>query len=407
MNNQWRFKPEKLSQLKFKSENNRILSATEFLQKMSLLLEEKSYKNEDILSNLDKNHFVVSSKRINIENSKYYPNVQIKDKMDITFLDYKKYDDKKLFFDGITIEHLNGLPNPNLISDFTAARTFTKSLLEKRTNYTNQQITIAKFNQGEVLGKGYKLRFDCCRLDGRNYFNSSKIKSGVLINSTFFDFKNTFKPIGYTKIGDLVFKDFVIPNPFRKYYGFVGINKYGKLIINNDVEASVKYQHDVISIGPVLVYDGKIQFTSETLKITNNGEYLFQSDNMLKNVNKYENDDIIPHHVDDIKPGELYHAGNPNPRSALVIDNNDNLIFVKVEGRDIRDEEGKPGVGMDLSQLAQFCKNYLNAKHAINLDGGRSSQITWKEPNKNFVNIEGGVDNGYVIGSVIALTKEN
>jgi hypothetical protein len=66
MNNKWRFKPEKLSQLKFKTENNRILSATEFLQKMSVLLEEKSYKNEDILSNLDKNHFVVSSKRINI-----------------------------------------------------------------------------------------------------------------------------------------------------------------------------------------------------------------------------------------------------------------------------------------------------------------------------------------------------
>ena len=63
---------------------------------------------------------------------------------------------------------------------------------------------------------------------------------------------------------------------------------------------------------------------------------------------------------------------------------------------------------MDLAQLAQFCAS-LNARHAINLDGGRSSQLSWKLPNQNFINVSGGqtATQSYLVGSIISLVKEN
>lgn len=87
-----------------------------------------------------------------------------------------------------------------------------------------------------------------------------------------------------------------------------------------------------------------------------------------------------------INPGVLSHASNPNPRSALCIDDKNGVYMVYIEGRDER------GMGMDFAQLAQFCKGLsrLTGRHivkAINLDGGRSSHIVWHKEGENQIRI--------------------
>ena len=72
-----------------------------------------------------------------------------------------------------------------------------------------------------------------------------------------------------------------------------------------------------------------------------------------------------------IDPGELSHASNVNPRTAIGIRGNQ-VIFVYVEGRSQR------GAGMDLVMLARYMAEVIKADVAINLDGGRSSQMMWK-----------------------------
>jgi exopolysaccharide biosynthesis protein len=134
-----------------------------------------------------------------------------------------------------------------------------------------------------------------------------------------------------------------------------------------------------------------------------NGNFLFKSRTPMppEDPNAMTFADGV-HNATRILPGELYHAANPNPRSALVITMEGLVVMVKVEGRDNR------GVGMDLSQLAEFCRVFLHARHAINLDGGNSSQITWKLPNQDFINITGGAEatKSYLVGSIISLVKD-
>ena len=57
------------------------------------------------------------------------------------------------------------------------------------------------------------------------------------------------------------------------------------------------------------------------------------------------------------------------PRTAVAY-NDDYVFFVVVDGRD-------PGtsVGMNMTQLGNFCDSYLNAEYGLNLDGGGSSTL--------------------------------
>jgi hypothetical protein len=75
-----------------------------------------------------------------------------------------------------------------------------------------------------------------------------------------------------------------------------------------------------------------------------------------------------------IPPAMPMHACDINPRTCVMIDQNDNVMVMMVEGR--YTECG--GRGIDLFDLAKLCKE-LGAKHAINLDGGGSSSLYWKE----------------------------
>jgi hypothetical protein len=107
-----------------------------------------------------------------------------------------------------------------------------------------------------------------------------------------------------------------------------------------------------------------------------------------------------PIDCDNLHPGFLAHAGNPNPRSALMIDRYDNVYFINVKGRKY------DAYGMDLVQLAKICQN-LGAVQAINLDGGGSSQMIWKDPNKNVIEMCDPRDAvTYPIGSIISYVFE-
>ncbi|MCP3681764.1 MAG: phosphodiester glycosidase family protein [bacterium] len=105
-----------------------------------------------------------------------------------------------------------------------------------------------------------------------------------------------------------------------------------------------------------------------------------------------------------IKPGEFSHASNPNPRSALGIKADGTTLLVTVQGR------GTNAAGMDLEQLAQLMVG-LGCHWAINLDGGRSSRMAWRNPGETLVRLSAGAQEGmsaaeaYPVGSVIAFVK--
>jgi hypothetical protein len=97
-----------------------------------------------------------------------------------------------------------------------------------------------------------------------------------------------------------------------------------------------------------------------------------------------------------IPPAMPLHGSDLNPRSCAFIDANNNVFFMNVEGRQY--EYG--GVGLDLFQLAKLCKA-MGAVNMINLDGGGSASLSWKEAgNHNCITTDYDViENGsYVVG---------
>jgi hypothetical protein len=87
-----------------------------------------------------------------------------------------------------------------------------------------------------------------------------------------------------------------------------------------------------------------------------------------------------------VPPGYPIHASDLNPRTCIMIDNNDNFIVMNVEGRN----KVCGGIGIDLFDLAKLCEG-MGAKYALNLDGGASSKLLWKEKN-NSINYVGHFD---------------
>lgn len=80
--------------------------------------------------------------------------------------------------------------------------------------------------------------------------------------------------------------------------------------------------------------------------------------------------------ADMIPPAMPMHASDLDQRSCIMIDDNNNIFVIHVEGH----YKVCEGVGIDLFDLAKLCKS-LGAKHAINLDGGNSSRMIFKEMN--------------------------
>lgn len=95
-----------------------------------------------------------------------------------------------------------------------------------------------------------------------------------------------------------------------------------------------------------------------------------------------------------VPPGYPNHASDANPRTCVFIDAHNNFFVMHVEGRHY--ECG--GIGIDLFDLAKMCKA-MGAVHAINLDGGGSSKLLWKEQGNQINSI--GLDNYQISNAVL------
>jgi hypothetical protein len=367
----------------------------------------------------------------------YFPNIQKnKDYIPFKKLKYQlKETDIMNYISIYSYNKLNGgqlIPNPPATSPLHNKRinirqyeivgvnnTLSPEHLAGNKNFTDQNITIALIDQYNGINDGYKFRFDCCGSDQRNYFETNKkIDSGITINSTFFQIKSSFKPIGLYKFDEITLLNNMeyIPPAFLPYYGIIGIDDNGLLKIDTN-ENRNKY-NNIIQSGALLRLNNinildKNNYFYEQRQTNINGinynELLFVSNIPPQGTQIIGNGyyifdqptNTIMKHSNYIKPGELYHAGNPNPRSMMGITQDNQVVFIKIEGRDER------GVGMDFGQLIDLSES-LNLKDAINLDGGKSSRITWKKPGTNIVNIAGGLESelsSYPVGTIISFVK--
>jgi hypothetical protein len=400
----WRPKPEKLTTKPTNSDQyfwEKILTPSQFLLEITNYL---TFNNIYVIdeSDLSDNYTVYESvpdhMQFDINYSKYIR----------TFTDYE--------FDKISIKNTKYLGrNVRVFVDNKINLTTTKKI---KDNYgwfdflgVNNWLHYGYIDQNNN-NEGYEFNFDCCRVDIRNYLQDNSIEKGIAINGAFFNIYNDFSPIGpfsFSNRNDgLIRKDNDQPFVYMQDYGVIYKTESGK--INIDEYSNHGKYNDYITSGPLLVFDGEVKITDQNLandKITVNLDgkgvevFKWKSYDGSREKDKFHKDGIMNMHNDQVRlyPGALYHGANLNPRSALVITQDDNVIFVMVEGRD------QGGPGLDLAQLAQLCKD-LGAKHAINLDGGRSSQLMWKHNDKIY---EAGSDdnlmNAYPVGTIISFTK--
>lgn len=301
--------------------------------------------------------------------------------------------------------------------------------LEHCPNRT-QFLNIMYVNTKVLSGSDYSIRFECCKLDPIDYLSEHY---GVAINGGFFDIgaQGTYEPIGSYKSHqrrpedpDLIFGH-PVPTLYKDYYGALALTN-GKPSIVPRGTIFPSPNTDYMYCGPMLVRNGKVVMTEAVIqsikKIGSHDVSLFQcrlppeDEKDLKflppgrvigvasDCTKRDRHvtSLIPN-CNKLRPGELSHAGNSNPRTCVFTrENSDNLgdlVFLYVEGRDDR------GVGMNLVELAKIVKS-LGAIDALNLDGGRSSAMAWHTEDDPDVIHMARHKTFYPVGDLITITKK-
>ena len=179
-----------------------------------------------------------------------------------------------------------------------------------------------------------------------------------------------FQPIGYVREKGEKLNYNPVPDDYKDVYGSVCIddNDILKIItpyVNNAlINPECRF---VLASGPVLTMNSKITFSKENIHISK-----YQGDMQNKaTMNPYigNNDRKMIYLA-----GWLNHAFNLNPRSAVGLDKDGNILLVTVEGR------GQRGDGCDLNVLAQIM-NIFGCVSSVNLDGGGTADLLYKLPN--------------------------
>lgn len=410
--NSWRTFPEILAEFnsEFRMSNARemMINISDLLvpQPGKRLLHKPNITPEMILNYLPKYRFLILDRLVTLPNSRIYTMIEPKDEMNTTYFNYAltpdsdiiEVDDKSI----IEIMSYNPTDYNTTFKDFVNTKVNPSLHLElPKNNLDNQYVHIAYINQKVGLKLGFEYKLDCCRVDMRHIFQDKNVESGISVNASFFRIKDDYVPVGYFKSGDILV-DNPIPERFEKYYAGVVIDKFGKLDMVGLADVK-KYDTYFVS-GPILVANSTIITTAEFLNKCDEPDdphCLWKCRKARRNVDDL-NAYVFPDglfNCDKIQNGDLYHASNPNPRTAIGTDENGNVVIIYVEGRD------KRGAGMDLAQLAQLCLA-AGCVNALNLDGGISSNFVWKKPGEKLIRYPNpNHGQSYPVGATLSFLK--
>lgn len=242
----------------------------------------------------------------------------------------------------------------------------------------------------------YKFMSVCCKQNLVDFTNDNR--DSISINGTYFDmetmgslYNNKYRSDGF---------NFTMIKRYLPYYGTLDVNSSHIAIRDKvyiDEIGSEPNKH--LLTGPVLVYDKelpKIYTDIDNIFSKYKGkEYMFTCTN--KEEGMTSNMGIEYHKCSDIRPGELYHIGNPNPRTVIAI-KGDTTYFIVIEGRT---EEYK---GASVEQMYDFLYRYLKVDRAINLDGGASSCMMWSKDGRMYSPLN--IYSKKTIGNLISLVKK-
>lgn len=236
----------------------------------------------------------------------------------------------------------------------------------------------------------YKFINRCCK---QTVFDFVSQQEGVAINGTYFDMThgNYIKKVRTDSTRSADKKTRIETYYYADVYGTVKVLDNMVLIRPSSNTQMIQHKsYATNNINPIFTDPNTNQFlaapviVSDTspfpldLSRTTYGEYMFTcSDDASKFTDQYSNvsDDkdangVRMHNCKLISEGELYHIGNPNPRTVLAT-KGDTTYFIVIEGRT---EEYK---GATYDQMQDFLINYLKVDWGINLDGGASSMMMW------------------------------
>jgi hypothetical protein len=274
--------------------------------------------------------------------------------------------------------------------------------------YGHKKMYHAMMNQGDHV---YQFKLDCCHIDSISYLEDERIMSGVAINAAFFQINTDFQNIGNTQINPPpVLTTIPIPQHYQDVYHQILITNQNTIHINpQPYSAGALHQfafgNHVAEFysGPLLVSGGAIVFTAERYDTVVNGVHIFQCDPSPLDVPFLDRNGINVKNCNPPSlPGELFHAANMNPRSALVTTTENLVHFISVPGR-------MPGVseGMTLDEFAYYLHATIpHIDMAINLDGGGSSRICIKEPGGAIGTFHSSINHiPYPVGSILSFVQ--
>ncbi len=264
-----------------------------------------------------------------------------------------------------------------------------------------QYFTVIKIDKST----NYQFNYDCCKIDGPNYLMQQD-KVGFVINGTFYSCKKDFLPIGPYKDQYHYINQYKIPEQYKDDYRYV-------ILKNNQLSINKSSHNHYFASGPLLIENGKIIYKTLKQYECHDAKYakelmVEQNEEDITVIGRYDCDGkLIPNlktykRCDRIEPGELTHGNNPNPRSVLCITPT-HYLFIAFEGR------LHQGYGVDFLQMSKLILHFFpDVTEAINMDGGKSSSLSWKNNYDNII-YTSNPDRFYYYpcGNIISLFKND
>jgi len=174
-------------------------------------------------------------------------------------------------------------------------------------------------------------------------------------------------------------------NPLTPLWGVVKTSQDGSVSISStspDEQTELdEHTFEALGSGPVLVEDGKVQ------RISRNVQSIVSKRKIFQNKSYHSPGNFIEHY------------NERHPRTCFGKDAEGSWYMVVVDGRNVG------GVGVTCQELAGFMKG-LGCTHAINLDGGGSSQMMARSPDDKMRHLNHAGEPDRPITSSLAVVKK-